>query len=190
MGLVTEPITESKVDLALAGDREACGALFDDLAPAVRRFLFGLRLPLERQDIDDALQETFLRLFRGLSRYDRKRSLRSYALGIARYVAIDLIRRSPPKPEEDLEGVSGEVEASQAASRSEQRAHINAALAALDPDLRTVISLRHIGGMKMKDLAACLEVSAPTARARVREASHKFAWELRQRGVVPQEVCK
>ncbi len=189
MGSVTEISIDTTIERALAGDREACGEIFDGLAPRVRRFLLGLRLPLESQDVNDALQETFLRLFRGLPKFDASRSLEAYALGIARFVAIDLIRRAPPQAAGDISQAQGEEPASQAASRLERRELIAAALAALDPELRTVIALRHQSGLKMEELAECLEVSAPTARARVREASHCFAIELRQRGLVPQEVC-
>lgn len=189
MELVTDITLEERIDSALAGDRDACGALYDELAPQVRRFLRGLRLPLERQDLDDAVQETFLRLLRNLASFDRSRSLRPYALGIARYVAIDLIRRTPPRAPEDVAELPAGDTASEAASRSERRRLIEAALQAIDPELRSVIALRHVSRMKMKDLAECLEVSAPTARARVREASHCFAVELRRRGLVPEEVC-
>jgi RNA polymerase sigma-70 factor, ECF subfamily len=189
MTLVTEITPEQRIEHALAGDREACGQLYDALAPAVRRFLRGLRLPLERQDVDDAVQETFLRLFRNLPNFDRSKSLRSYALGIARYVAIDLIRRTPPRDVADVNELASAGTTSEAASRSERRVLIEAALSALDPELRSVIALRHVSRMKMKDLAECLDVSAPTARARVREASQCFAVELRRRGLVPEEVC-
>lgn len=189
MTLVTEITAEQRIAQALTGDRDACGQLYDSLAPAVRRFLLGLRLPLERQDLDDAVQETFLRLFRNLPNFDRNKSLRAYALGIARYVAIDLIRRTPPRDPADVSELADSGTASDAASRSERRALIEAALGAIDPELRSVIALRHVGKMKMKDLAECLEVSAPTARARVREASQCFAVELRRRGLVPEEVC-
>jgi len=95
MGSVTEVSTETLIERALAGDREACAAIYEALAPRMRRFLLGLRLPLSPQDVSDAMQEAFLRLFRGLPRFDKSRALLPYALGIARFVAIDLIRRAP-----------------------------------------------------------------------------------------------
>jgi len=183
-------VTESRTREVRGGESPRTFAeLYQELAPEVRRFLIGLRLPLPRQDHEDALQETFLRLYRGWSRYDGSRPLVAYALGIARHVAIDLCRKAPPvavplDPERD-KGASSTSDRVDAAERGRL---VDAALQALDPELRSVLTLRHVNGLKMQDLADSLQCSLPTARARLREAGHRFAIELRRLGLVPGEV--
>lgn len=193
MVVVTESKPKSEPDprvaRCVAGETEAFGALYDELAPQVRRFLVGLRLPLPLQDREDALQETFLRLFRGLARYDGRRPLVAYALGIARHVALDFCRRIRPEstggdPDQQI----GAGSTSDRVRKAERDRLIDLAMTTLDPELRSVLTLRHINGLRMQDLADCLSCSLPTARARLREASHRFAIELRRLGVVPGEV--
>ena len=66
----------------------------------MQRFLIGLRLHLDAQQLEDALQEVYLRLLtqlhagRGaIARYDARRGTqRAYVLGVLRHVAIDRIR--------------------------------------------------------------------------------------------------
>ena len=47
-------------------DLEALGALYDQLGAHVLRFLAGLRLGLPEADLEDAVNETFLRVHRSL----------------------------------------------------------------------------------------------------------------------------
>ncbi len=70
---------------------------------------------------------------------------------------------------------------------AERREQVAAALEALEREHRTVIALRHVNGLGMGELAQALTCSRPTARARLRSASHLFALELRRRGLVPGE---
>ncbi len=123
MGGVTEVSSKDLVERVLEGDRAASAELYDVLAPGLRRFLVGLRLPLAAQDLDDAVQEVFLRLFRGLSRFDRKRSLKAYAMGIARYVALDLIHRAPREAPGDVSLALGKQRPSREAARRERWRH-------------------------------------------------------------------
>lgn len=82
----------------------------------------------------------------------------------------------------DDDSASGKV------ARAEERALVGQALAALEPDVRAALVLRHVNGLTMRELAAGLGCSVPTARQRLRGAAHLLARELRRRGVVPGEV--
>jgi RNA polymerase sigma-70 factor (ECF subfamily) len=198
MGLVTEPLSTQRALLVRAadGDMDAFGALYDQFVPLVRRFLLGLRMPLAQQDLEDAVQETFLKLHRGLKRFDPERPLRPYLMTIARNVAIGLCRKQTSDKSqpagEVVEGAPDEDGGtpSDRVSKVERAEILGEALAALDPELRTVLVLRHISGAQMKELEQVLDCSAPTARARVREAGHRLAVELRRRGLAPEEVCR
>lgn len=189
--MTLEPTAADRwIEAARAGDPEAFAALYRDLAPQVLRFLTGLRLPLERADLEDALQETFVRLHHALPRLEPGRALAPFALGIARHVALDLCRRvRPAAPEEQAERPADGPSPSERMRALELQALIDAALAALDPEQRTLLTLRHVSGLRMRAIEEALGCSAPTARARLRAAASAFALELRRRGVLPEEVC-
>lgn len=183
-------VAEEQADLvqrARAGDREARGALYDLLARDVQRCVCALNRRLPHSEVEDAVQETFLRLFAALERYEGDRPLRPFALGIARRVTLELGRRgrrSAGEPEELAQAPSSDTPAPERAQRAEERRGVQAALESLDDELRAALSLRHTQRLTMRELATSLECSVPTARQRLRKAARLFAGELRRRGVI------
>lgn len=189
MVAVAQPELSELLTRVDAGEPDAFAAVYARLAPHVQQFLRGLRLPLGQGDHEDALQETFLRLFKGLRSFDPERSLKAYALGIARHVAIDLCRRGPPPPAPlDVGRVEGPASTSDRVRQREHAALVEDALNALAPELRTALTLRHVSKLKMTELSESLGCSVPTARARLEAASYQLARELRKLGVVPGEA--
>lgn len=173
---------------ARAGEPSALTALYEHLAPDVWGFLCGLRLDLDRAEQEDALQETFLRVFRALDRYDEARALRPWVLGVAHHVAVDLCRRRTKAARDagsDLERVAGDgAAAGEVAGRAEERGLVADALDALKAEHRAALALRHLQGLTMPELAEALGCSVPTARVRLRDAARLLAGELRARGVI------
>lgn len=186
---VGEQAVEAQVEAALEGDEAAWAALYDALAPDVQRLLVGLGA-LGRAEVEDAVQETFVRLVRDLPRFDRSRALRPFVLGVARHVAIDAMRRRRTIRQGE-ERVASEARhvmhepSSEVAARSEQRARVQEALAAVEPELRSLLVLRHTSRVTMRELAESADCSVPTARQRLGKAARRFAVELKQRGVIP-----
>jgi RNA polymerase sigma-70 factor (ECF subfamily) len=177
------PELEDLARRAGGGDEEAFGALYDALAPGTLRFLRGLRLGLGPEQLEDALQESFLRLLRRLPSLERPARVGSYLLGIAHHVAVDLARGG--KSVEELhEAVAPDDPAGRAADGERDRL-VSAALEALPVEARAALALRHVAGLTMDDLADALGCSVPTARARLSEAASRLALELRRRGVEP-----
>lgn len=173
-----------------AGDPEALGALYDALAPGTLRFLRALRTGLDAGALEDALQESFLRLVDKLPDLQDPRRVRGYALGIARNVALDLVRRarfagSTPREEEPLA-----PPAESGLLRAERQEIVSASLAALPTELHEALALRHLTGISLAELADALDCSVPTARARLREAASRLALELRRRGLDPREEVR
>ncbi|GAB4470275.1 MAG: sigma-70 family RNA polymerase sigma factor [Anaerolineales bacterium] len=76
---------------ALAGDSEA----FVQLIEIYQRSVFNLcyRMLGNAEDAEDAAQETFLRAFRSLRKYDQGRSFATWLLSIAAHYCIDQIRK-------------------------------------------------------------------------------------------------
>lgn len=190
--VVAEPTSEVEEQAlrAARGDRDAVAALYDRHAPDVRRLLGALGL--RGAAVDDGVQETFLRLLadlrRGARRYDPTRALRPYVLGIARHVAVDVARRASRRPAEPLDGralADGGAAPPQDAARREARELVHDAMAALEPDLAHALTLRHVAGLSMEELAEALGCSVPTARARLVAGAARMTGELRRRGLAP-----
>lgn len=182
LGNATE--TGTLVERALADDANAYGELYDLLAPKIQRYLCSLASRLSHSEVEDAVQETFLRLFRGLESFDRTRSLVPYVLGIARLVALELGRKRKLTSKDLGNLVSTDTPTPDRAERLERRGLVQDALSALAPEQQAALALRHATRLTMQELADSLSCSIPTARSRLREAAHRFSVELRSRGVL------
>lgn len=183
--------TRRLADEALAGNHESFGLLYDALVEPVRAFLFGLRLNLAATEMQDAVQETFVRLFCQLDRTKTARSMTPYVLGIARHVALDLQRkkaRSEKAAGSDIERMADSTDVAERVARAEQDVLVARTLDALKPDQRALLTLRHVNGLTMEELATAVGCSVPTARTRLRSAARALAGELRQSGVIPRET--
>jgi RNA polymerase sigma-70 factor (ECF subfamily) len=189
MTSVAEPSQQAWVERCVRGDPDALAWLYDRYAPVAWRYLTCLRLGLDDHRIQDAVQETFVRLLTQLPRLERATRLEAYVLGLARNVAIDLVRRDAlRRPAGEPSGEASGAPAPVDSALSRERGGLVAdALAALDAQHATTLALRFVGELTMAELAVALEVSVPTARARLREAASRLALELRRRGVDPQE---
>lgn len=76
----------------VAGDEEGWRLIYDRFFDVLSRDAF--RRLGNRDDAEDAVQETFTRFFRYLSGFDPERnSLRAYLLGILQRVCLDIYRR-------------------------------------------------------------------------------------------------
>lgn len=184
---VVEPSATSSdlVQRARAGDGQAREALYRAHVEDVQRLIVSLRLRLRREEVEDAVQDTFLRLFRDLPRFDAGRSLRGWVLGIARHVAVDRCRRGRVRVMEPLPDAAAAAGAApaEALERAEETDLVARALEALDPEPRAALALRHVQGLTMDELAQALDCSLPTARARLRDAAALLGGELRRLGL-------
>lgn len=163
---------------------EAFASLYERHSPRVFGFL--LKLTHSRSAAEDALQETFLRVYRSLDRFDQRRELGAWLLQIARYVAIDAFRverkikrleerRASELPEERV-GPS----VSESAEGAERRQMVNAALELLTPDDRSLLLLRHYRDLTFRQIGEVVDCSSRTAQNRVGAAGRRFQEALRK----------
>lgn len=163
---------------------QAFALLYERHAPRVFGFL--LKLTQSRGAAEDALQETFLRVYRSLERFDAQRDLGTWLLQIARYVAIDAFRvERKVKRLERGRGAQAEGHASPSAAAqaeaSERARLVNATLAALNPEDRSLLLLRHYEGLNFREIGEAVDCSSRTAQNRVGAAARRFQEALRAR---------
>ncbi|HEX4145611.1 MAG TPA: sigma-70 family RNA polymerase sigma factor [Pirellulales bacterium] len=90
------------------GDAEALKEVFDRFAPAITtRLKARFRQVLNDSDLDDVVSQAWLRLWTYRHRYDPERaSLYTWFYLIARYQALDALRRRAPEPQLYLSDLS------------------------------------------------------------------------------------
>ncbi len=169
---------DSLVAHARLGDREGFSELIAATEPRIRRLLG--RLACRGTDLDDLVQETYLRAWRSLPRFRGESRFSTWLFRIATNVARTWrqCRRSVATLPDDA-GVSlrsplelGEVPLTEAYER---------ALSELSPDLRAVFILHETEGMSYRDVAETLGCPIGTVMSRLHRARIKILDELRER---------
>src|SRR5438309_6833387 len=91
-----ERMTDAQlIEAAMAGDEEAFGGLVAPHRRALHAHCY--RMLGSLQDAEDAVQETLLRAWRGLKRFEGRSSVRSWLYTIATNACLNAIQRRPKR---------------------------------------------------------------------------------------------
>lgn len=178
-----EPSDAAAVAEARAGDANAFCLLVERHSGHVFRLAF--RITGTEEDAEDVVQETFLRVYRQLRKFDSRSSFGTWVYRIAANCSLDLIRsrkrRAAPQGLES--GDANEPARSlPATSPSPERMVLSAeiqklmaaALEELSPMERTAFMLRHHEGMPIEEIGRALGVHAGAAKHSVFRAVQKL----------------
>ena len=160
---------EAVVALTARSDEVALAELYDRYG----RIAYGLALRVIRDEAlaEDAVQEAFLAIWRGASRFVPERAKAStWILTLVHRRAVDLVRReerrrADPLPEGELGGRDPSAE--DAAWLRLERERVQAALAELPDQQREAIELAYYGGFTQSELAARLGEPLGTIKSRM-----------------------
>ena len=153
-------------------DDKAFSYLYDQYAGA----LFGVILGIihEPQQARDLLQETFVKIWSHLDRYDPARGrLFTWMLNIARNGAIDELRSRRHQEEQQIRSLDSNVNLDKSSLSVSQRVdHIGlrAVLEGLGEEQRKIIDLAYFQGYTQQEIASKLDMPLGTVKTRVRKA--------------------
>ena len=151
---------------AAAGDPLAAAALVRATQTDVWRLCAALG---DRDAADDLTQETYLRAFGSLHRFEGRSSLRTWLLAVARRVCADALRARRRRP--SLVGMDPvDVEVGDGADRVGESAAVGDLLARLDADRREAFVLTQVVGLSYAEAAAVAGCPVGTIRSRVARA--------------------
>lgn len=154
----------------MAGDQRAATQLVDRHAQALTRFVASLG---ERDEVDEIVQDTFVRAFSSLDRFRGESSLRTWLLSIARNLFRDRLRsvkaqRRMVAIEEDH--AVTEHDALDGAVADETEVRMLAAVERLTPTQREVFTLRVGEGLSYKEIAEVVGSTEGAARVHYHNA--------------------
>ncbi len=129
---------EDLLEAVASGDESALTALIDRYAVRVHAYL--LRHCGNREDADDLLQETWVRVARSAKSFDTARRFRSWLYGIATNLSRDLFRRRMTR-ERALRDLAAQPPAASGAD-SVDRDELRGRIAELPENMRAVLLLR------------------------------------------------
>ena len=163
-----EPDDAALVRAAREGSREALEALFRRHWPRLHRTAF--LVCHDAAAAEDIAQEAFLSALRALHRFDRRRPLGPWLTRIVVNRAIDWTRARTVRHE--VFDVPASAAAPDAAAPP---AEVLPALAALPPEHRAVVVLRHLLGYTPREIARMLDLPVGTVNSRMRRGLDALA---------------
>ena len=168
---------EAVTALAVAaqqGDRDAAAAFIRATTSPLRRLMTYLADP---DDVDDLVQETYLRAFAALARYARRSPARLWLFAIARNVAADQVRRNQRRPRRGGDW-EYELDKRHAVPEPAGQVALRQAIAGLDRDRREAFVLTKVAGLSYDEAALACGCPVGTIRSRVFRAREELMAEL------------
>ncbi len=171
-------VDSEKIILAQKGDTDA----FTELVDAHQAAVFNLcyRMLGDPYEAEDAAQETFLRAYKAMKTFDRKRSFSTWLLSIAAHYCIDQLRRKRlnvthfednpyleiPDPGPNPEG---------SLSESEQQIRIRSLLNVLNEIDRAAVIMFYWYEFSYEEIASTLDLSISAVKSRMHRARIQLA---------------
>lgn len=158
-------------------------AVARELSPPLLRYF--QRYAGERAVADDLLQETLIRIARGLPGFAGRASVKSWAFAIATRVAADHFRaperqRQSVPMDEAPEPVASDPELEQRLVVDEMNACVRQVIDSLPADYRAALVLHDLEGLAAGEVATICACSLATAKIRIHRARRRLAAALQQ----------
>jgi RNA polymerase sigma-70 factor (ECF subfamily) len=166
---------------AQSGDRGALDALLASVQEPLYRYL--LSVVRERHLAEDALQETFVRVYRKLGWLREPELFRPWAYRIATREAFRQLKRErrwteQVRDEDTLKAVAAPPPREEFAH--ELSARLRDSVAGLSPASRAVIVLYYLHEMSLEETAAVLDVPLGTVKSRLAYGLESLRRQLRE----------
>jgi RNA polymerase sigma-70 factor (ECF subfamily) len=165
---------------ARQGDGEAFRALVERHSRSVFRLAF--RMTGNEQDAEDVVQESFLRAYRQLSRFESRANFGTWLYRITANCAVDLMRSRQARHDqvrgdalEDAVALkSGAPDPERLAESAQIQQRVVAAMATLSPLERAAFTLRHHEGRSIEEISRTLNLGTSAAKHSVFRAVRKL----------------
>lgn len=180
---VTDPVVLDWVRAALEGDQDAFAELVYTYQDSVYNLCY--RMLSERTEAEDAAQETFLKAYLNLQRYDPARSFKTWLLSIASNHCIDRLRRrrmvwlsieEPLPPNVSL--ASDEPQPEDEMIFSQRSEAVQQLIDSLSPDYRAAVVLRYWYDYAYTEIADMLDTTESAIKSRLFRARQMLADKL------------
>lgn len=163
------------------GDRDAFAALVDEYSPKLHRL--ALRMMNDPHEAEDILQETFLKAYQNLDRFEGRSSIGTWLYRITTNEALMRLRKFRPDMvaiDEPVEMPDGHVVTRELKDwcclpesefmTNEAQLKLDKAVVELSPALRSTFILRDMHGLSTRESAEILDISEAAVKTRLLRA--------------------
>jgi RNA polymerase sigma-70 factor (ECF subfamily) len=171
----------------LAGDKDAYQVLVTRYSQVVFRVAY--RITGNETDAEEAVQETFLRGYQGLAKFEGRASMATWFYRIGNNCALDVLSRRKPEAQNriaeennpelgEVQLAGGEAGPDRLLLSREIEARRQAAMGELTPTEQTAFVLRHMEDRSTEEIAAALNIAPNAAKQAVFRAVQKLRRQL------------
>src|SRR5271168_3897514 len=172
------------VRLAQSGEEAA----FEELIRRHQQRVFGLVSGIlrRREDVEDVVQQVFLKVFLSLKKFDQRSAFSTWLYKISVNECWDYLRKKKVRPltyesdmsEEQVSRLDGIVSADRPPERADQRAEVKETLEWMLEKLpehdRELLVLKEIEGFSVQELSEILDLNVNTVKVRLFRARAKL----------------
>ena len=173
------------------GDKAEFALLVEEYSPMIYRL--GLKMLNNPQDAEDILQETFIKAYKHINKFDGRASVSTWLYRIATNEALMSLRKKRPntvsfdmpsayesEPQEPLQIVDWCCLPEEEYLTTEGRLRLDEAAGRLPENLRIVFVLRDIEGLSTRETAEILDISEMAVKTRLSRARLRLREDLSQ----------
>jgi RNA polymerase sigma-70 factor (ECF subfamily) len=187
-----ESTDKQLVGLSRQGDERAARELVERFQRPVFSIIY--RMVRDREKAEDLTQETFVRTFNNLDRYDRSYKFSSWLFKIAYNLTVDHLRRKELKTisihgapdavtsdQQEATSVTLESEGEAPDERIESlelAGQLEQAIGRLREEYRTAILLRHVEGRAYEEIAEIMDIPLGTVKTYIFRARRQLREDL------------
>ena len=152
-------------------------AAFEELIRQYEKKVYSLcaRMCGNAEDAEEAAQDAFLALWRGIDRFRQESSLSTWIYRLASNACIDLMRRkkkgagSVSLDDEELfvDALDPAPQPHEEAERRETQRLLQEGLLSLPAEYRSILLLREIEGLSYSEISAALDLELGTVKSRI-----------------------
>ncbi len=171
---------------AQRGDKAAFAQIVAEFQTPVYNLAY--RMLGNRNDAEDAAQETFLRAYAQLKTYDPGQSFGTWLLSVAAHYCIDRLRRrkfqwlsfDDPRWDESAPSLVSDLPSPEASALNKEREQeVQRALQTLAPQYRMALILKYWNEMSLEEISAITGDNVGTVKVKLYRARQMLGKQLR-----------
>lgn len=190
-GMQTEPQSHSQdaalIERVLEGDKDAYGYLVQRHSRSL--FAIAYRVTGNESDAEEVVQETFLRAYRSLERFERRSNFGTWLYRIAMNCALDIkqarrpgatleISEDPEPGEQQIQLPANQPSQEQMVFGGQVKERIAHAMTLLTKTERAAFVMRHLEGKSIEEIGSVLELKPNAAKNSIFRAVQKMRQAL------------
>lgn len=155
----------------------------NDILPLKDRlFRLALRICMNREEAEDIVQDTLMRLWTGRAEWDTINNIETYTLTICRNIALDATRKKERQTlslDDTAHDMADNVDTpDEALTRQQQMGTVRKLINSLPEKQRTIVQLRDIEGKTYQEIAETMQISLSDVKVNLFRARGKLKEQL------------